>query len=137
MRLGTDQLIVRASCADTDGAIFAAEITMPPGGGPPLLHRHAPSEIFHVLNGEFTFYVADDAGAVSRSTATAGAVVPIAGGRAHTIRNESGADATVLVVHAPGEQMERFAYAAADLKTMDEALALAERHGITMVGPVP
>ena len=137
MRLGTDQLTVRASCADTDGAIFAAEITMPPGGGPPLLHRHAPSEIFHVLDGEFTFYVADDAGAVSRSTATAGEVVPIAGGRAHTIRNESGADATALVVYAPGEQMERFAYAAAELTTMDEALALAERHGITMVGPVP
>ena len=30
---------------------------MPPGGGPPLLHRHAPSEIYHVLDGEFTFYV--------------------------------------------------------------------------------
>ena len=139
MRIGTDQLTVRASCADTDGAIFAAEITMPPGGGPPLLHRHAPSEIYHVLDGEFTFYVADDTGAVGRSTATAGAVVPIAGGRAHTIRNESGADAIALVVYAPGEPMERFAHAAADLAapSIDDVLALAESHGIAMLGPVP
>src|SRR5690349_2937351 len=98
MRLGTDQLIVRTSCAETGGAIFAAEVTMPPGGGPPLLHRHDPSEIYHVLDGEFSFYVADESGAVARSTAVAGDVVPIAGGRAHTIRNESASPATALVV---------------------------------------
>ncbi len=137
MRLGTDQLTVRASCADTNGAIFAAEVTMPPGGGPPLMHRHAPSEIYHVLDGEFTFYVADESEAVARSTATAGAVVPIAGGRAHTIRNESDADATALVFYAPGEPMERFALAAADVTTIDDVLALAESHGIAMLGPVP
>jgi quercetin dioxygenase-like cupin family protein len=126
-------LTIRASCADTGGAIVATEITMPPGGGPPLLHRHDPGEIYHVIDGEFTFYLEG----AERRTAVAGDVVPIAGGRAHTIRNESSAPATALVVHAPGEQMERFAHAAAALSSMDEALALAERHGITMLGPLP
>ena len=42
-----------------------------------------------------------------------------------------------LVVYAPGEPMEGFAHAAAELSSMDEVLALAERHGITMLGPLP
>jgi hypothetical protein len=35
--------------------------------------------------------------------------------------------------------MERFAYAAADLAaaSIDDVLALAESHGIAMLGPVP
>ena len=133
MRVGSDELSVRVSSTETGGAIFAAEVTMAPGGGPPLLHRHDPSEIYHVLDGEFTFYVEG----AERRTAVAGNVVPIAGGLAHTIRNESSAPATALVVYAPGEQMERFVHAAAELSSMDEALALAERHGITMLGPLP
>jgi oxalate decarboxylase/phosphoglucose isomerase-like protein (cupin superfamily) len=139
LRVGSDKLTVRVRGAETGGAIFAGEITMPPGGGPPLLHRHAPSEIYHVLDGEFAFYVADESGTVARSTATAGAVVPIAGGRAHTIRNESSALATALVVYAPGEQMERFAHAAAGLAeaSIEDVLALADSHGIAMLGPVP
>ena len=55
--MGSDELVVVSSCAQTGGAIFAALVRMPPGGGPPVMHRHAPGEIYHVLEGEFTFYV--------------------------------------------------------------------------------
>jgi mannose-6-phosphate isomerase-like protein (cupin superfamily) len=142
LRVGAEELIVRAGSADTGGALFAAEVRMAPGGGPPLMHRHTPGELYHVLEGEFAFYLADDAGTVRRTTAAAGAVVPIRGGRAHTIRNESDADARALAVHAPGEAMERFARAAAALArsgtpTIAEVLELAGRHGIEMTGPIP
>ncbi len=35
---------------------------MPPGGGPPVMHRHDPGEVYYVERGEFTFYIggADD-----------------------------------------------------------------------------
>ena len=137
-----------ATSAQTGGALFAVEMRVPPGGGPPALHRHAPGEVYHVLEGEFAFYVGDrDApGApVRRFTAGAGDVVPLAGGTPHSIRNESGADAVAFVVHAPGERMERFVRAAAALGVqagpagpgMEAVLRLAEQHGIEMLGPLP
>ena len=46
-----------ASCADTNDDLFAVEVRMYPGGGPPVMHRHAPSEIYFVQAGEFTFYL--------------------------------------------------------------------------------
>jgi hypothetical protein len=69
-------------------------------------------------------------------------VVHIAGGRAHTIRNEFDADALAYVVFAPGTAMEGFVRAAARLggdgpPAAADVLALAERHGIRMAGPVP
>ncbi len=118
---------------------------MPPGGGPPMLHRHAPGEIFYVLQGEFAFYIGDrDApdAPVRRVVAAAGDVVPLAGGTPHTIRNETETDAVVFVVHAPGEPMESFARAAAALAdqghpSIEAVLSLAEQHGIEMLGPIP
>jgi mannose-6-phosphate isomerase-like protein (cupin superfamily) len=140
--LGTDELCVLATSEQTDGALFAATMRMPPGGGPPVMHRHAPGEVYHVLDGEFTFYVGRPDGTVRRFTAAAGQVVPLAGNTPHTIRNESDSDALAFVVHAPGAPMERFSRAAAALAaqgepTMDAVLAIAERHGIELLGPVP
>ena len=142
LQVGADELVIRVSSADTGGALCAAEVRMAPGGGPPLLHRHAPSELYHVIEGEFAFYIADDTGRVHRTTAAAGAVVPIRGGRPHTIRNESGAPARALAVHAPGDAIEGFARAAAALAqagtaTVAAVLELAERHDIEMIGPIP
>ena len=140
--MGTDELCVLATSAQTGGALFAATVRMPPGGGPPVLHRHVPGEVYHVLAGEFAFYVGRPDGTVARRTATAGQVVPLAGNTPHTIRNESDADALAFVVHAPGAPMEQFSRAAAALAAagepaMEAVLAIAERHGIELLGPVP
>lgn len=142
--LGTDEIVVLATSAQTGGALFAVETRMPPGGGPPVMHRHDPGEVYHVLRGEFTFYVGDPgAGGVRRFTATAGDVVPLAGDTPHSIRNESTQDAVAFVVHAPGPPMENFCRAVADLAgaggapSMDEVLAVAARSGIELLGPVP
>jgi mannose-6-phosphate isomerase-like protein (cupin superfamily) len=143
--LGTDEITVLATCAQTGGALFAVEMRVPPGGGPPILHRHAPAEVYHVLQGEFAFYLGDrDApdARIRRVTATAGDVVPLAGGTPHTIRNETETDAVVFVVHTPGETMEGFVRAAAALAlqghpSVEAVLSLAEQHGIEMLGPIP
>ena len=140
--LGTDEIVVRATGAQTGGAIFAIEIRMPPGGGPPVMHRHEPGEIYHVLEGEFAFYVGDPDGTVRRVRATAGDVVPLAGGTPHTVRNESASDAVAFVVHSPAAVMEGFSRAAAALavdgaSSMEHVLALAQEHGVELLGPVP
>jgi len=138
--MGTDEITILAGSAQTGGALFAVEMRMKPGGGPPVMHRHSPGEIYHVLEGEFTFYTGD--GDVRRVTAGAGDVVPLAGGTPHTIRNESDADAVAFVVHAPGAPMEHFAravaaQAVAGSPDMAAVLAIAAQHGIELLGPVP
>lgn len=140
--LGTDELTVVARGADTGGALFAHEMRMPPGGGPPVMHRHAPGEIYYVLAGEFAFYVGDPQQAVRRITAGANEIVSLAGGTPHTIRNETAEDARAFVVHAPAAVMENFSYAASALAAdgeldMPAALDLASRSGIELLGPVP
>ncbi len=142
LRVGADELTVRLSSATTGGALMAAEVRLAPGGGPPLLHRHDPEELYRVERGTLTFYLEKAGGGVQRLEAGPGAVVHLPGGRAHTVRNESGADAAGFVVFAPGAAMERFvraagALAAAGPPAMADVLELAERDGVEMGAPVP
>ncbi len=142
LTMGTDELAVLSSCAQTGGALFAVLLRMPPGGGPPVMHRHAPGEVYHVLEGELTFYVGQPDGTVERFAVPAGQVMPLAGGTPHTIRNESDADAVAFGVHAPGGAMEGFSRAAAALAasgepSMSAVMEIAEEYGIEMLGPVP
>jgi mannose-6-phosphate isomerase-like protein (cupin superfamily) len=142
LHLGTDEITVLATSAQSGGALCAVEVSMQPGGGPPLMHRHDPGEVYHVLRGEFAFYVGSDDGRVRRVTAGTGDVVPLAGRTPHTIRNESDSEAVAFVVHAPGPPMEGFIREAAALaaesgSSMEAVLAIATRHGIEMLGPVP
>jgi quercetin dioxygenase-like cupin family protein len=86
--VGREQIAVRLTTAETGGTLLALDVTMPPGGGPPGLHRHAAAEAYRVLEGELTLYLGDE-----RIPAPAGSVFHVPGGRAHTIRNESDAPA--------------------------------------------
>jgi len=119
-------------------AVF--EVRMPPGGGPPMLHRYEPFELYRVLSGELAVYIEGRDGAVRRTVAGPGTVVPIGAGLEHTVRNESDAEAEAVVVFSPGEPMERFARAAGDLgggpPSEEEVLALARAHGIEVTRPI-
>lgn len=142
LALGTDEVVVLTSCAQTNGDIYAGLVRMPPGGGPPVMHRHDPSEVYHVLSGELAFYVGRPDGGVYRVPVGAGQVMPLAGGTPHTIRNETDAEAVAFVVHAPGGGMEGFTRAAAALaasgdSSVESVLGIAERYGIELLGPVP
>ena len=142
LRAGSDEIAILTTSAQTDGALCAVEVTMQPGGGPPVMHRHDPGEVYHVLEGEFTFYIGDPNERVRRVTATAGGVVPLAGRTPHTARNESDARAVAFVVHAPGPPMENFLRAAAALseeaaRDMDAVLAVARENGVELLGPIP
>ena len=133
LTVDVDELTFRVTGADSGGALLAFEVRMPPGGGPPALHRHDPAELYRVERGEFAFYLADDDGQVTRSTAGPGDVVAIAGRREHTVRNESGAESAAFVVLAPGAAFERFVRAAA---VSDDVIALAAEHGVEITRPL-
>jgi mannose-6-phosphate isomerase-like protein (cupin superfamily) len=134
MLVGSDEIVLLV----TTDALLAAEVRMPAGGGPPALHRHEPEEVYRVERGVLTLYVEDEHGELDRIAAGPGDVVHIPAGRPHTVRNESGEEATAYVVFAPGAPMERFIRAAAALAAdgppaMD---ALAARHGVEMTRPL-
>lgn len=135
--VGSDTLTYRVTSEQSGGALLAFEVSMPPGGGPPVLHRHDAFELYRVDAGEFTFYLEDDAGSVATTIAGPGSVVPIPGGREHTIRNESGREARGMVVFSPGAAMERFTRAAGALAAggepqIGEVMSLAAQHGIEL-----
>jgi mannose-6-phosphate isomerase-like protein (cupin superfamily) len=137
LQVGSDHLTIRAT-----GDVLAFDVSMDAGGGPPALHRHAPSEIYRVLDGEFTFYLEGDDGDIDCVVAGPGEVVPVPGGREHTVRNESTEAARAYVVFSPGQPMEAFVRAAAALAAdgapaHDQLMATAERHGVKITRPVP
>ncbi len=141
LTVGAEELTFRVTGEASGGALTAVEVLMPPGGGPPALHRHEPFELYRVEEGELAFYLAGASGAVERTVAGEGAVVAIKGGREHTIRNESDADARAFVVLSPAGGMERFARAAGALAaagavTADQVMNLAAEHGIEITRPL-
>ena len=133
--VGTERIEFRLTSEQSSGEVAIFDVTIPPGGGPPVLHRHDPFELYRVRSGELTFYVEGEGGAVKRTVAGPGTVVPIGPGLEHTVRNESDDSAEATALFSPGETMERFARAAAELDGegapgQEEVLALAEAHGI-------
>ena len=130
--VGHETLAFRVTGEDSGGALAVLEVRMPPGGGPPMLHRHDAFEAYRVDSGELAFYLESEGGEVTRTVAGPGSVVAIPGGREHTIRNESGAEAEALVVFTPGAEMEAFAREAGALADPGpaDAMAVAAAHGI-------
>ena len=78
--LGLD-LRVRLPLEASGGALTVIETINAPGFGPPL-HRHAQTEVFRVLEGHYLYEVDG-----RRFRVSAGDVVSVPGGTAHTFRN--------------------------------------------------
>jgi mannose-6-phosphate isomerase-like protein (cupin superfamily) len=128
LKVGNEEITLHVDSKRSGGTMVAAEVTIPAGGGPPALHRHPSAELYRVQRGELALYLGDE-----RISAGEGAVVHIPGGTAHTIRNETDAEAQAFVVFTPGTEMERFVRAVA--ASPGDVLALAREHGIEMLTP--
>ena len=141
LTVGSEEITFRVTSKESDGELTAFDVRIPAGGGPPMLHRHGPFEIYRVERGELAFYLEDEGGTVRRTIGEPGSVVAIPGGREHTVRNEGEAEARAFVVFTPGAQMERFARAAGELGArgalqVDDVLALAQENGVEITRPV-
>ena len=109
--------------AQEDGEVLGA-----PLAPMPALHRHPSAELYRVQRGELALYLGDE-----RIAAAEGSVVHIPSGMAHTVRNETDAEAQAFIVFTPGTEMERFVRAVA--ASPGDVVALAEEHGIEMLAP--
>jgi mannose-6-phosphate isomerase-like protein (cupin superfamily) len=123
LKLGSDEITLHVS----SGRLLAAEVAIPAGGGPPAMHRHPSEELYRIEAGELTIYLKDE-----RIVAGPGSVTHIPSGAAHTVRNESAADARAYVIFSPGTEMERFVRAVA--ANPADVVALAEANGIEFTG---
>lgn len=101
-----ERIRFKVTSAETGDAFSVAELTSPPGGGPPL-HTHPAAEAFIIREGAFEFSGLDE-GKHYTIRATPGDVVYIPGGAPHTYKAVSLSPARAIGVLAPGGEMERF-----------------------------
>src|SRR2546421_6403659 len=97
LRVGPNELTVKAGpeTGHTLAAVF--ESTLPPGGGYPLPHVHDQyEELFYVLEGEIEYRIGDQ-----WTPASAGTTICIPPGIVHAFRNISPHPARHLALHAP------------------------------------
>jgi quercetin dioxygenase-like cupin family protein len=131
---------VRVSGEETDGRYAVLEVLVPEGDMPSLHAHHEEDEVFHVLDGEVTFFLpGTEVSLMAGETFRAPQDVP------HTYRVES-ASARLLVFCAPA-RFEGFVRVvsepapAAELPPRDRPIdperfaAEAARHGIELLGP--
>jgi quercetin dioxygenase-like cupin family protein len=137
-----DQVRFLITGAETGGALFMAEVYVPPAGGvPPHVHQRE-EESFRILQGILTVQVGG-----KTLNASAGDFVHLPRGVVHSFRNNGNVDAKFLVVATPAGLENFFAEAfcpAVDDSTAPPPLteawmarlhAAALRHGIALVPP--
>jgi mannose-6-phosphate isomerase-like protein (cupin superfamily) len=131
--------LYKALAAET-GGLCVIEATVPPGAGaPPHTHTHE-DEAFYVIEGEMVFEIA---GRALPLRLAAGGFVLVPSGGQHAFRNESEADARMLVLALPGaglEQMfgafdEVMQEAAGGPPPLDKIVAIAAANGVTIAPP--
>jgi mannose-6-phosphate isomerase-like protein (cupin superfamily) len=103
----TDVITIKASGRHTSGNLLVLEVIVPPGGGPPGLHRHAYSETFRFLEGDFEVSTLDTNDALSTVGVTAGDTVSIPSMVWHNFKNVSATPGKFLAIHSPAV-MEEF-----------------------------
>ena len=104
----TDVVTIKASGQHTSGDLLMIEVIVPPGGGPPALHRHTSSEIFYLLEGEFEVSTIDTSNALSKTKVRAGDTLSIPSMVWHNFKNVGATSGKFLAIHSPAG-MEAFA----------------------------
>jgi mannose-6-phosphate isomerase-like protein (cupin superfamily) len=97
----TDVTTIKASGRDTSGKLLVMEVTVPPGGGPPVLHRHEYSEVFLFQDGEFEVSTVGENYAPSTFRVGAGDTVSIPSMAWHNFKNVGESPGRFIAVHSP------------------------------------
>jgi mannose-6-phosphate isomerase-like protein (cupin superfamily) len=97
----TDVTTIKASGENTSGKLLVLEVTVAPGGGPPVLHRHEYSEVFLFQEGEFEVSTVDEAYTPTTVRVGAGDTVSIPSMVWHNFKNVGEAPGRFTAVHSP------------------------------------
>lgn len=109
---------MKATSQQTNGQFGAMEILVSPGCVS-LRHRHEAQELFHVVDGEFTFEIDG-----KYFGAPAGAFISVPSNVFHSYHNETQSPARLLCINLPGG-IETFIKECAHVVTDREAPAVA------------
>ena len=130
-----DEIIVKVSSLDTDGAFTVFEGKIPPRHGPPLHMHHAEDETFRVINGEFLFEVDGQ-----EIYAGPGATVYAPRGSRHTFQNIGATPGRLVTIAVPGgldtffEEFEAAVPRGAEVDPAKVAPIFA-KHRLELLGP--
>jgi len=133
--LGNFGMSVKVAGAETGGVFTLLEATEPPHFGPPMHIHHDCAEAFFVLEGEYRIFIED-----VEHRCPAGSFILIPSGLRHGFRVGDVASRK-LNLYAPAGMVDYFydlskamERGEADPAKLD---AIAQRHGMEVVGPVP
>ena len=130
LRFPGQEILVKASCQDTNGSFAAGLVKVEPMSGPPLHVHTREDEWFYILKGEFTFQVGDESFVARPGTSVfAPRDIP------HAFQNFTGEVLEAIVVVSPGEFENFFVDVNAAPLSPDQMSALFERYGMTVLGP--
>ncbi|MER5490512.1 cupin domain-containing protein [Streptomyces sp. NPDC002490] len=101
--LAGDTYTIKATAADTGGALGFAKAVVPPGGGP-VAHAHGnEDEAFYLLDGELEFLLG-----ARTFTVTSGDFVFVPRHTRHRFKNVGDKDAILLFMYTPGGHEQFF-----------------------------
>lgn len=133
--LGQD-MRVKVSSADSDGALAVFHADVPPMSGPPL-HRHSrEDEWLYVIDGQITVEVDG-----RRTILGAGGSAFVPRGTAHTFQNFGPATAHMLATVTPGENFNQFFEEVSALNRglpvpdLARTEQIMNAHGLELLGP--
>ena len=131
--LGAFGMTLKASDADTGGAVTVLEAEEPPGFGPPIHVHHDCDEAFYVLEGEYTMFLDD-----RELVCPAGSFIFIPRGARHGFR-VGAVPSRKLNFYFPAAMTGYFDDLAAALRRADvtesELDEIAAAHAMEIVGP--
>ena len=133
--LGGFAMSVKATEEDTDGALTLLEASEPPDFGPPLHIHHGIAEAFYVLEGEYRIFLEEE-----EFACPAGSFIYIPAELPHGFRVGKVASRK-LNLYLPAAMVGYFDDLS-DAIRRDEADeevlgAIARRHALEIIGPVP
>jgi mannose-6-phosphate isomerase-like protein (cupin superfamily) len=133
--LGSFEMVVKSTGADSGGAFALLEASEPANFGPPIHIHHDCAEAFYVLEGEYRILVEEE-----EFRCGPGAFVLIPSGLRHAFRTGD-VPSRKLNLYAPAEMVgyfdalaEAHARGEADTERLED---IARRHGMEVIGPVP
>jgi mannose-6-phosphate isomerase-like protein (cupin superfamily) len=133
--LGNFAMSVKATADETSSAFTLLEAAEPAGFGPPMHIHHDAAEAFYVLAGEYVIFIEG-----REFTCPAGSFIYIPAGLRHGFR-VGGVPSRKLNLYSPAAMVGYFDELSAAItgqhaETTDLD-AIAGRHGMEVIGPVP
>jgi len=103
----SDLVTVKIRGQNSGGAFVLTEVSTPPQGGPPGLHRHSDQETFYVLESVYRFDT-QQGDRPSSLEATCGSVIHIPSMVWHNYKNIGQVPGKLMVVLQPGNMLDFF-----------------------------